>query len=194
MSSDYHKEDLTVDLTWANIFGFIVLIPSILFFGLPFYLIWKGQLANGIIFNTVQNISGHNPLLTSLITILLLLFGVILHELIHGVFFAFYAEEKFKSIKFGITRNWLSLYCHCKEPVKVYQYITSGLMPAIILGFIPSILSLFIGDTILLSFGICLIAAASGDFLISYKLRKEKFDDYVQDHPEKAGCYIFRKK
>ena len=32
-----------------------------------------------------------------------------------------------------------------------------------------------------------------GDFLIINLLRKENKDDFVEDHPSEAGCYIYRK-
>jgi len=34
---------------------------------------------------------------------------------------------------------------------------------------------------------------AAGDFLIINLLRKENKDDFVEDHPSEAGCYIYRK-
>jgi hypothetical protein len=66
-------------------------------------------------------------------------------------------------------------------------------MPAIILGFIPFVYSLFTGNILSLFFGIFFTAAAVGDFLIINLLLKEKKDDLSLDHPSEAGCNIFRK-
>ena len=58
-----------------------------------------------------------------------------------------------------------------------------AITPAIILGFIPSILAILIGDLRILIFGMFFIMAAGGDFLIINLIRKENSDDLIQDHP-----------
>jgi hypothetical protein len=37
---DFKKEKLTIDLVWVNIYGILILIPIVLIFGLPYYLLW----------------------------------------------------------------------------------------------------------------------------------------------------------
>ena len=87
----------------------------------------------------------------------------------------------------------LTPYCHCTEPLKVKQYIWGAITPAIILGFIPSILAILTGNLGILIFGMFFTMAAGGDFLIINLIRKENKNDFVQDHPSEAGCYIYRK-
>jgi hypothetical protein len=65
-------------------------------------------------------------------------------------------------------------------------------MPAVILGFIPALAGIITGLMGLLSFGMFFTLTSVGDFLIIYTLRREKADDYVQDHPSEAGCYVYR--
>jgi hypothetical protein len=96
-------------------------------------------------------------------------------------------------MKFGVLWKTLNPYCHCQEPLRVRQYIIGAITPAIILGFIPSILAIVIGNLELLLFGMFFTMAALGDFLIINLLRKENKSDLVQDHPSEAGCYIYRK-
>jgi hypothetical protein len=81
----------------------------------------------------------------------------------------------------------LTPYCHCKEPLKVKYYILGAITPAIILGFIPSILAILIGNIGLLIFGILFTMAAIN------LIRKENMNELVQDHPSEAGCYSYRK-
>jgi hypothetical protein len=66
-------------------------------------------------------------------------------------------------------------------------------MPAIILGIIPSLAAIILGNPGLLVFGMFFTLAAGGDFLIINLLRNESKDDLVLDHPSEAGCYIYRK-
>ena len=58
------------------------------------------------------------------------------------------------NMKFGVIWKMLTPYCHCKEPLKVGQYILGGVMPAVILGIIPCIIAIIIGHFGLLLFGI----------------------------------------
>ncbi|MBP7460782.1 MAG: DUF3267 domain-containing protein [Candidatus Delongbacteria bacterium] len=187
--TNYRKEKLTIDLGWANIFGVLILIPIVLGFGLPYYLIWSPELSVKAYLNTVGSLG---VILRMLVMILTLMVGIVLHELIHGITWGIVAKNGFKSIKFGVLWNMLTPYCHCKEPMTVRHYILGAITPAIVLGFIPSILALVIGNLVLLVFGMIFTAAASGDFLIINLIRKENHEDLVQDHPSEAGCYIYR--
>jgi hypothetical protein len=128
-----------------------------------------------------------------IIIIGILILGIIVHELIHGITWAKFADNGFKSIKFGVLWKMLTPYCHCKEPLTVRQYTIGAIAPAIILGFLPAIIAILTGNLGLLIFGIFFTMAAGGDFLIVNMISKENKDDLVQDHPSEAGCYIYRK-
>jgi hypothetical protein len=70
--------------------------------------------------------------LVGFIVLIALTIGIILHEL-HGITWAKYTKDGFKSIRFGVLWKFLTPYCHCKEPL-VKHYIIGGIMPAIVLG------------------------------------------------------------
>jgi hypothetical protein len=189
----YQTEKLTIDLVWANVFGILILIPGILLFGLPFYLVWKDDLS----IPNFKNLTEHFSLLNigggAFFIFIVLILGAIIHELIHGLTWACYTKRGFRSIKFGVLWTMLTPYCHCKEPLRVRHYILGAVTPAIFLGLVPGIISIIIGNLGLLLFGIFFTMAAGGDFLIVNLLRKEKMDHLVQDHPSEAGCFIYRK-
>lgn len=187
---NFKQEKLTIDLVWANIFGIIIFIPTILIFGLPFYLIWGDE------FNAkkiIDNLGLQGLSIKFIIIFSAIILGIIAHELIHGITWARYTEKGFKSIKFGVIWKMLTPYCHCKEPLKVKQYIIGAIAPAILLGILPSFISIIIGHSGLLAFGIFFTASAAGDILMINLIRKENKDDLVQDHPSEVGCYIYRK-
>lgn len=187
---NYKKEKLTIDLVWANVFGILILIPTGLIFGLPFYLIWRPQID---IKQFLDSAGPQGAGLGFLLIFGILILGILLHELIHGITWAKFAKEGFKSIKFGILWKMLTPYCHCKEALKVRHYIIGAITPAIIMGIVPSIIAIMIGSFELLIFGMFFTMAAGGDFLIINLIRKENNSDLVQDHPSEAGCYIYRK-
>ncbi len=188
---NYTKEKLTINLVWANIFAFLILIPIGILFGLPYYLIWDPELD----LKAYTDIIGPKGVGIGIFLLFgIMITGIVVHELIHGITWARYAKQGFKSIKFGVLWKMLTPYCHCKEPLKVKHYIMGAIMPAIILGFVPSVIAILTGNLGILIFGMFFTMAAAGDFLIINLIRKENKDDLVQDHPSEAGCYIYRKE
>ncbi len=187
---NYKKEKLTIDIVWANVFSFILIIPTLLFLGVPYYFIW-GHEVN--IKELLENIGLQGITVKFLIFFFIFIFGIIIHELIHGITWARYTEKGFKSIKFGVMWKMLTPYCHCKEPLNVKQYIIGAIMPAIILGILPSIIAIITGHLGLIIFGIFFTISAAGDLLMINLIRKENMNDLVQDHSSEVGCYIYRK-
>ena len=180
---NFKKEKMTINLVWANIFGITILIPIVLLYGLPYYLVWN----NNLTFNSFDWLH-----VKPWINVLCIIAGIVVHELIHGVVWARYAKNGFQSIKFGVFWKIITPYCHCKEPLSVKHYILGAIMPAIILGLIPAILAIVIGNLPLLIFAILFTLVAGGDFLTVFVLRNENMDTLVEDHPSEAGCYIYR--
>lgn len=120
--------------------------------------------------------------------------GIVLHEAIHGLTWALFAKERLRAIKFGILKEYLTPYCHCKGFLRVKHYVAGAIMPAILLGIIPTIWAFINGNIIIFFLGVYFIVAASGDFLIIYLLRNEHPKDYVKDHETLPGCIVYKNK
>ena len=190
----FKEEKLTINLIWANIFGVLIVIPILLVFGLPYVLIWSSQFEPDNIKLLLSSIKPDFIFGQTITVFVILLGGIVLHEIIHGITWSKFTENGFKSIRFGVLWKMITPYCHCKEPLKVKHYILGAIMPSLILGVIPCVIAILIGNFGLLIFGIFFTMAAAGDFLIINLLRKENKDDLVLDHPSEAGCYIYRKE
>lgn len=188
---NYTKEALIVDLIKANKFGLLLIIPVIILFGLPYYFLW---LSNMDFQSILKSLNPKSLVLNGGLIFIVLVLGIVIHELLHGITWSFFAKNGFKSMKFGVFWIMLTPYCHCKEPLTVKHYIIGAITPAIVLGFIPSIIAIVSGTGWMLLFGVFFTVAAGGDFLIINLVRNEDWNDYVQDHPTEAGCYIYRKK
>ena len=191
----YTRELITFNLVKANLYALVSIIPIIIIYVIPYYLIWRDSINK----ETIKNLliyykhNGYlNPVLIFTIIMFLLTIGIILHELIHGITWAKFTKNGFKSIRFGVLWKFLTPYCHCKEPLLIKHYIIGAIMPAIILGLLPAIISLITGNVILLIFGIFFTMAAFGDFMIVFLLIKENKNSLVQDHPSEVGCYIYK--
>lgn len=117
--------------------------------------------------------------------------GIILHELLHGAAWAYYGQKSLDAITFGVHWATLTPYAHCREALTVEAYRIGALVPAIALGLVPSLLAVFGGMPWLLFPGILFSAAAGGDLLIIWLLRKEHGTSMVLDHPDRAGCMVY---
>jgi hypothetical protein len=178
------KKEISMGAADANIKSMIFVFPVLIVFGLPFILIWGKNPLNAVSMNHSMSI---------LVSWIFIILGIIFHELIHGISWSLFLKDGFKSIKFGILWNFLTPYCHCKVPLKRKHYIIGTIMPAVLLGIIPSIISIATGNSGLFLFGIFFSITAGGDLLLLWFLRKEKKDVWIQDLSDKVGYIIFEK-
>lgn len=183
------RKELTMTAAEANLYALVFVIPILLLFGIPYYLLYLRNITADSLLEFLNN--NRQLLVFSSLWVLLVMFaGIILHELIHGITFLVFCKKGIRSIQFGIMWKFLTPYCHCKEPLKVRHYIIGALMPAVILGFIPACMGIITGKIVPLLIGIFFSLAAGGDFLIVWLLRKQPPDSLVLDHESKVGCYI----
>ncbi|MBP3551789.1 MAG: DUF3267 domain-containing protein [Bacteroidaceae bacterium] len=176
---------VAINIVSANVFSIVLLIVSGVVFIVPFYLIWGSA---G--WESGRSIFGF----AGLWLLIAFFAGIVVHELLHGITWACYAKSGWKSISFGVMWKLLTPYCHCNEPMGVKAYLAGALMPLLVLGIIPAVVSLIIGSTVLLGWGILFIAAASGDIWMSWLLTKEDPESTILDHPTEAGFYVFDKE
>ena len=177
----YEYKDLSFPMWYVYVVGIMISCALCAAFFVPFYLMNRPlRLDDNIFFLTV--------------TIGLVL--VVVHELIHGITWAIYAKDGFKSIGFGFSLKSFCPYCTCTEPLKKSAYIVGAMMPTVILGFVPCVVSLFTGNVLLIFLGMYMILGGAGDIIISIKLIRHKRDDkeiIYFDHPYKIGLVYFEK-
>ena len=172
---------VAIDIVKANIFAVVIMVVAAIVFLVPFFWIWKDKKPIDELLGGFGDWS---------ITFILVIVGIVVHELIHGLTWACYAKSGWKSISFGVIWKLLTPYCHCDEPMRIHGYMMGAMMPCIVLGVIPAIVALFIGSLPMLAWGIFFIAAAAGDIWMTWLLTKENPKSMVLDHPSEAGFYI----
>lgn len=190
---DYHQRNLTIGTGKANAYGIAFALPFLFLFGTAYFLSW---------FRSFHSFSIHEwalffrPLWSTNPVMLfgMLLGGVVVHELIHGICWGVFAFRGYKSISYGIVWKYFTPYCHCNEPLLLKHYIFGGIMPAVVLGFIPSVAGIISGNVLVFLFGMWFTMAAGGDFMIIWMLRKQASDSFVQDHPSKMGCLVLERR
>ena len=180
MNSD-DKIDYSIPVGEALIYSFVLAIPLAILLSVFYVIFWGfGQLMNGF-----------NMLFSNLLVFLVIfIIGVILHELIHGVAWAFFGKKPLRAIKFGIQITTLTPYAHCKEPMNLGAYRIGTLMPGFTLGILPAMVGIISGNGWIMAFGILFTIAAGGDFLVLWLIRGVDASRMVEDHPTRAGCYV----
>ena len=168
------KREVSISFWRANFFAVISVLPILIILYFLYSFIWEEP---AISFNFPYW--------------LFYLIGVVIHELIHGLYAMKFSKQGMKSIKFGFAWKTLTPYCHCKEPLTARDYRIVLLSPLIILGIIPAIIGLIIGHNGIYGFGLLFILAAGGDLIIFWKLRNENKNTLVLDSPDKCGCIIY---
>ncbi|MBN1157991.1 MAG: DUF3267 domain-containing protein [Bacteroidales bacterium] len=116
--------------------------------------------------------------------------GIVLHELLHGLGWVFFARKRFRSLSFGFMMPELAPYAHCREPLPVYGYRIGILLPGILLGFLPAVYGIASGSFGWLCYGMLFTWAASGDFIMFWYIRDLSPKTMIRDHPEKLGCIV----
>ena len=117
---------------------------------------------------------------------------IIIHEVIHGLTWSLFCEQKWKSIQFGIMWKLLTPYCCCLEVLPWKTYILGGLMPFFVLGVGGYILALWLGSGTVLILSILNVAGAAGDLIVAYRILKNH-DGVLLDLPKECGYMRFYK-
>lgn len=177
----YTRRDLTIGIGKANRFAIILMI-ALLAVGFGLYYVVNRRL----------DLSSTNPLI--LLAVLIVL--IVLHELIHGVCWSIFTPHHFKDIEFGIMKPSMTPYCACLVPLKKPHHIFGTVMPLVVLGIIPMIVGIAIGNSGVLFIGIVMSASAAGDILIIKNLLAYKSsarEVVYMDHPTEAGGVVFER-
>lgn len=177
----------------VNLYGLLFVLPVLLLAGVPFLLIWCDMKLGwpDCFFPLIQQ---NKPILQSAIqnplwlfmAPLLIFFGIVMHELIHGLSMVAFTKNRWKSVSFGFNVRALAPFAHCSEPLKPDVYRFTLVMPGILLGDVPVIISWFTGNILFLCFGILFTWAAAGDVTVLW-LSRHITGGMLQDHPDKVG-------
>ena len=181
----YEMKELTCSIIKANTLG--LLYAAIL--AAPFLIAY---------FCMKLPLPGEDTSWQPIVTMLLFFASFVVHELIHGITWSIGIKGGFKkNIEFGFIVQALTPYCTCKVPMKKGRYLIGSMMPCTLLGIVPCIISLVIGNFFFMIFGALGILGGGGDILVSLMILGHKAngkkDQLYLDHPTKIGLAVFEK-
>ena len=170
------KRDVSISMSDASLKAMLLVVPMAILQVIPFFWLHPSFTLPAGTYITIFGF--------------LLIFGILVHELIHMFAWMLFAKKPLKAFKLGFQWKALMPYAHCKEPMDIRPYRIGAFAPGLVLGILPWLISLFTGDILLMAYGFLYTVAASGDFLILWLIRKIKPNTLVEDHPTNAGCYV----
>lgn len=188
----YQRIELSATATQANVQAIAFALPVLVLLAVPYLLLWPEQFSDR---NLAAIVAEHGSRILFLPLLVLLVFipGAVVHELLHGLTWAIFCRRGIRSIKYGVHWKALTPYCHCGEVLPLRPYILGGMMPGVVMGLLPAVAGIILGNPWVFFFGLFFTVAAAGDMLVLWMLRHCRASDLVQDHPDKIGCYVLRK-
>ena len=171
----YETELRTVSMLKANVVALVAMAALGLLGLVMMYVFWDG-------------ISLGSPWGSALFFVLIVV-GIAVHELIHGFAWMYVTRSGFRHLRFGFLLG--GVYCHIDVPMVKRKYVVGALMPLLLLGVLPYLLSFAIHSLWMMLFGAIFIACAMGDVLIVWAIRHEPSDTLLYDHPTEPGCVVY---
>jgi hypothetical protein len=116
--------------------------------------------------------------------------SIIVHELLHTATVMAAGGLRWDQVSYGVNWKTLTPYAHPKVPVTARVYAATVAAPGILMGLIPAAFGLATGSGAWSGYGALMLAAAGGDILILWSLRRTPGSALVQDHPSRVGCLV----
>lgn len=115
-------------------------------------------------------------------------FGVNL--LLHALFFGIFSSKGFRSISFVKHKGGIR-FCHCNEPIRMWQYRTTCFLPILLLGILPLLYGMATGSYYFTLFGTFLLIGSIDDICILWKLRSFGKDAFINDCSQELRFHIW---
>lgn len=187
-------KEISIDSKKVQFIGILISIPIIVIYLLILYLKWDSvfkqnlkELKELLLFFDNKKA---NAVLVFLIPNLIIIIGIIIHELIHGLFMALFSNKNWNSVKFGFIKKHLMPFANCTDPLTSKQMLIIALAPFFILGFFPSMYGILSGNLFFLFIGFSMTLGAVGDFIYAYLIIKTGLNHKILDHKNKVGFTI----
>ncbi|MEE8147821.1 MAG: DUF3267 domain-containing protein [Longimicrobiales bacterium] len=175
-------DDRTVSIPLASVLaGVVALVVAV-----PMVLLYE-RVTRASIWTVLDGDPGWG---TITIVIAGVLAGTYLHELIHAMSFRRIGKASDTAVGIGVHWKVLTPYAWCKDPISATAYRWVAVLPGIILGVIPFVVSLIVVEAWLAAWGVFFTLAASGDLLVLWLIRDLARTTRIIDHPSRCGCAI----
>ena len=192
LEKGYKRKDLTVSIAKANFVGVLLTVPFLAAIAVGYYFRNGGFGINTLL---DENLALYFIYMAIFVVSFVPL--AVIHEGIHGFCWSLGAENGRKDIEYGFIKEQMTPYCCCLSPLTKPSYLVGSMMPMTILGILLGVVSIFVGNILLLVIAEVQIMGGAGDILISSMLLRYKTkgkDMVLIDHPTECGLVLFEKE
>lgn len=172
--------DLSVSLARANVLTLAIAVPLVGLMLVVYRLLAPGG----------GRLALSGTFASSLAFLALVVVGILAHEGIHGLAWAYFGRFPLRRIRFGFKVSTLTPYAHAPDPMPARAYRLGAGLPALVLGVLPFAVGTAVGSAGLALYGMIFTFAAGGDLLVLWLIRGVDARALVLDHPSRAGCVV----
>ena len=150
---------------------------------------------SGICYAWRNLVAGNIAVSENILVWLALLFDlIVVHEGIRGLFWSFFVPNDWQDISFGMIWCWIAFAAGIE---KVAVPVRCGNANRVLLGILPAIAAILVGNGMLFLLGAMMILGGGGDLARRWKLLTYRSDAQEQkylDCPYAAGLVIFERR
>lgn len=174
------RSDYSVGMLPANLISVAAAGPVAVLLGMAFAYRW----------GAAPLVAGIYGLLVPIRILLLLVPGIVAHELIHAAAWALAARRPLSAIEIGVRWRSLAPYAHPRSALPVRAYRIGAVMPMLVLGLLPALAGIAAGWAVVMAFGLFFVVTAGGDLLVLWLIRRVPPDRLLEDHVDRVGCRV----
>lgn len=179
----YDKEQKIVMVEKAIKQGFLIIIPFVLIL-IGIYYIKYGW----------YDLTKH-PWVDYFKVMGIFFVGFAIHELLHGLLYIIFTEQRKESLSYGYDPNYLKPYCNCLEPITIKQFRIVKILPLVVTGIIPYIIAIVSGNFHLVISSAFLVGLCGVDVYILILTRKVENTSFIvsSDNESEYGGIIYNR-
>jgi hypothetical protein len=181
MDTPGDRVDRSISIARANVLMLLITVPLMVALIALYLAVWNAR----------DLVAGLERFLRWRVVIPTLVIGIPLHEIIHGLTWVVVGRRPLGDVRFGFQWKTITPYAHLQVPVPATAYRWGAAMPAIVLGILPYLAGLGLGQGWLAWLGLFFVFTAGGDLLVLWLLRGVDGEALTEDHPSRAGCYVY---
>ena len=184
---NYKADDKLLNGLWVNLIAVALFAVFAAIVSFIYYTLWG---------NPFQEWSFHQRSITSnleaivfggFVFVAIILGFYLVHEMLQGIIWS-----RYTGVRISLTRvKSMGRICYCEKPIKLRNYIFGLLLPTIILGLIPTIMGIAVGNLMIACFGLLMLAILGESFCILFLLRNTKSTDFIKPIDSKIGFTIY---
>ena len=100
--------------------------------------------------------------------------SIVTHEFLHMVGYVWFGKAAWHQVRFDIRWRSLVVYARCRAPLTQRALVLAAVLPAVVLGVLPSAAGIATGTWWLTAYGFTMLVVASGDLTLIWRFARSR--------------------